>query len=263
MLQAQLRGKLTRKEEDLEDLLTSNVFGSMKYVPPEEGLLPLLASSSDSDGKAPVQSLQPISNVEYHFWPWIQEPKCQGCEPDVLITIRFMNNRKIVILVESKYRSGKSSGPSEEGAPMDQLAREWDNLIRLAEQENATPILLYVTDDIGYPKKSIEDSQQEYLQKRKKDIKVFWISWRKLPTLFSDKKQSILSDLVEVLRRQRLTFYEGTRRVEPINVKWSFKAMINWNWSSYRECNINWKYQVRKNYIWTYRIETAKWRFGK
>ena len=45
MLAAQIKGKLTRKEEDLEDLLTSNVFGSIKYVPPENGLIPLLSAA--------------------------------------------------------------------------------------------------------------------------------------------------------------------------------------------------------------------------
>jgi hypothetical protein len=50
MLQAQLRGKLTRAEENMKDLLTSNVFGSIKYVPYEDGLLPLLANCQDENG---------------------------------------------------------------------------------------------------------------------------------------------------------------------------------------------------------------------
>lgn len=50
MLAAQLRGKLTQKEEDLEDLLTSNVFGSIKYTDCKMGLIPLLAATEDSNG---------------------------------------------------------------------------------------------------------------------------------------------------------------------------------------------------------------------
>jgi hypothetical protein len=78
-----------------------------------------------------------------------------------------MDNQKIIILVEAKYLSDKSSEANEEGAPLDQLAREWDNLTSLAHREKATSILLFVTADIGFPKKSIEDSRQEYAQKRK------------------------------------------------------------------------------------------------
>jgi len=43
MLQALLRGKLSRREEDLENLFTSNIFGLIKYLEPEQGILPVLA----------------------------------------------------------------------------------------------------------------------------------------------------------------------------------------------------------------------------
>jgi hypothetical protein len=263
MLQALLRGKLTRQEEDMEDLLTSNVFGSIKYVQPEEGLLPLLTSSIDSEGNAPTHVLQRISNVKYEFWPWIREPACEACEPDVLITIQPVNNQKIIILVEAKYLSDKSSLANEGAAPKDQLAREWDNLTRLAGRQKATPILLYVTADLGYPKKTIDDSRKEYTQKRKEDMDVFWISWRMLPRLFSDKKRDILNDLAEVLQRQGLTFFEGITKLEPIGVEWSFRAIVNWNWSSSRDWSIYWKFQASKTYNWQYKIEPGEWRFGK
>jgi len=47
MLQAMLHGKLTRKEESMEDLLTSNAFGLMKYLPPEAALFPFLSLAKD------------------------------------------------------------------------------------------------------------------------------------------------------------------------------------------------------------------------
>ncbi len=36
MLQAMFHGKLTHEEGGMEDLLTSNAFGLMKYLPPEQ-----------------------------------------------------------------------------------------------------------------------------------------------------------------------------------------------------------------------------------
>lgn len=263
MLQAQLKGKLTRGEEDLEDLLTSNVFGSIKYIQPEEALLPLLASSRDGDGNVPIHVTQPISSVEYRFWQWIQEPGCQGCEPDVLIIIQLTGKQKIIVLVEAKYFSDKSSESTEQGTPTDQLAREWDNLTWLAKREEATPILLYVTADLGYPKKSIEDSLQEYVQKRQREMSVFWISWRKLPTLFSNTDKEILKDLVKVLRKQGLTFFEGITKPDPIDVEWSFGTMVDWDWSSFDECAIIWEYRTDKAYNWQQRTEPVEWRFEK
>jgi hypothetical protein len=222
-----------------------------------------LISSKDIDGHVPIHASQPIASVEYSFWPWIQEPGCEGCEPDVLITIQHASKQKIIILVEAKYLSDKSSEANEQGAPTDQLAREWDNLTHMANREKATPILLYVTADLGYPKKSIEDSHQEYLQKRKREMNVFWVSWRKLPALFSDSKQEILKDLVRILRKQGLTFFEGITRLDPIDVKWSFSTVVNWDWSSYNECNIHWEYRTDKPYKWQHKIEPVEWRFEK
>ena len=43
MIEALLRGKLSREQENMEDVLTSNVFGMLQYVAPELGLFPFLA----------------------------------------------------------------------------------------------------------------------------------------------------------------------------------------------------------------------------
>ena len=39
MLQALLNGKLSREQENMEDILTSNVFGLLRYVQPQDGIL--------------------------------------------------------------------------------------------------------------------------------------------------------------------------------------------------------------------------------
>jgi hypothetical protein len=89
MLQAQLKGKLTREEQNLEDLLTSNVFGSFKYVSAEDGILPLLLNCQNDKGKPILTEKQIVEQVEYEFWPRLKELKDRECEPDVLITINF------------------------------------------------------------------------------------------------------------------------------------------------------------------------------
>jgi len=46
VIPAFLKGKLTLKQENLEDLLTSCVFGRLQYVPPEVGLCRFLAKAN-------------------------------------------------------------------------------------------------------------------------------------------------------------------------------------------------------------------------
>jgi len=265
MLQAQLNGKLTRREEDMEDLLTSNVFGSIKYLPPEDGLLPILVNSQDIDGNPPNFDLQNRIDVTYDFWPWIEETGCCRCQPDVHITMNFTNGSKVIVFVEAKYLSPKSSGPDEERkAPYDQLAREWDNLQEVSDKKGATPFFLYVTADLGYPTSDFLDSVKDYKKYKQKEMSMYWISWRKLPRLFAyAEKDSILYDLVRVLRRLGLTFYEGIMALDPVHIEWSFKATGSWNWSSYEKCDIHWEFKLNKRYIWKYHIEPIKWRFIK
>jgi hypothetical protein len=249
MLQAQLRGKLTREEEDMEDLLTSNVFGAISYSLPVEGLIPFLNSLEDSEGDKFSVDLD-IIKVDYSFWPWIEEENCNGCEPDVKIEIQLRDMRKLIFFVEAKYFSGKSSEGNEEyEAPYDQLAREWDNLQEFASIEHGIPFFIYITADLSYPKKSFAESDQDYKRYRSKGMRMFWTSWQRVVKVFSNRtngylKRDIFSDLVELLRRQGLTFYEGISRPKITEIKWLFDSQTNssYDWTSYKRFNYSWKY---------------------
>ena len=263
-----LEGKLSREEEDMEDLLTSNVFGALSYVDPEKGLALFLANSEDINGNPPPIKLKNILNVEYSFWPRAAEEGCMGCEPNVQVKIQLSEGKKIILFVESKYFSDKSSeADSQEKAPSDQLAKEYDNLQGLSTRENAEPVFLFATADLSFPKQSFIDSNNDYTRHKGKSMEMYWISWRKLPTIFSDRrpdnlKRDILSDLVQVLKKQGLIFYEGItvpRGCQPI---WSFKATVSWNWSIFQAVSLSWKYQPSKKYNWQFKPMHFNWRFG-
>ena len=222
MLAAQLNGKLTRKEEDSEDLLTSNVFGSIKYVPYEEGLIPLFSCAESVDGSNPLNNLVQISNLEYDFWPRLEEEGCNACEPDLLIQITHTSGAKSIVLIEAKYKSGKSSEADDNDTPNDQLAREWDNLCVYATRTNSDPYFLYVTADIGFPISDIEASRLDYLRTRGKNIDILWLSWRKLHAILKSD-ELIINDLRDILWKQGLTFFEGIFIPNVIRISWGFQ----------------------------------------
>jgi len=233
MLAAQIHGKLKREEEDLEDLLTSNVFGSIQYIPPEDGLVPILSAAERADGSQPLRELSEIFEVNYYFWRRLEFSNCYPCVPDVLICIKHINGKKTVVLVEAKYHSGKSSVEENDAFPTDQLAREWDNLVVLAKENAANPYLFYVTADITCPNADIKEAQSELARKRGFKAEIIWISWRKLPVIFHDSSHKILKDLVKVLRRQWLIFFEGISVPDHIEtIKWHFQGQpLQLNWS--------------------------------
>jgi hypothetical protein len=268
LLQAQLRGKLSRDEENMEDLLTSNVFGAISYVSPQEGLIYLLRNSKDFDGKPPAVSLEDVIEVEYSFWPWISEKDCIGCEPDVLIRIKLSSGKKIVVLIEAKYLSDKSSiADDQKSAPYDQLAREYDNLQQLAIREGADPLFMYVTADMSFPKQSFLESRDDYFAHKAASMQMYWLSWRTLPTVFQRYhdaiKRNILDDMIDILRRQGLTFYEGITPPKLILLGWSFNTAMNWNWLVFRTIDNIWKFQTIQKFNWKYTALSVDWRFGE
>jgi len=134
MLQAILHGKLTH-DEGMEDLLTSNAFGLMKYLPAHSVLFPFLSYARNPFSRETLSAwLRDAKQVkEWHFWRWLSAPDCIPCEPDVEIIILNQDNTITWLLIETKYRSGKSSLEKEGIKPNDQLAREFDNLRKLCE----------------------------------------------------------------------------------------------------------------------------------
>jgi len=130
MLQALLRGKLSRDHEQIEDILTSNVFGLLRYDDPELTLA-FLSRATLPDGKRALDSflLQSAGiSIRWEFWPWWPAAAgCSACEPDVVITLESPDRPRIYVLIEAKLNAAKSSLADERPFPSDQLAREWSS----------------------------------------------------------------------------------------------------------------------------------------
>jgi hypothetical protein len=214
MLKAQLHGKLSREEERLEDLLTSNVFGTFSYFPPQELLIPFLSQAENLQGER--LALEDFAEAEIEFWPWMEEAGCNPAEPDVNIVFTTEEDRRSAILIEAKLYSGKSSAADEGAAPMDQLAREYDNLVHWASREAIQDFsLLLVTVDAAFPTRAIQDAIDEYQEKRGGEANIFWLSWRSVVAVIEPHLESvsargkILTDLYGLLERRSLVPFRG------------------------------------------------------
>jgi hypothetical protein len=86
MLDALIKGKLSREQENMEDILTSNVFGLMKYLPPSEALIPFLKQAEDPEGCKPFEDLSSEAEAEFEFWPTIE---CAGMGIDLQVMLRL------------------------------------------------------------------------------------------------------------------------------------------------------------------------------
>lgn len=232
MIEALLHGKLTPKQENMEDILTSNVFGTLQYVPPEIGLFPFLAHAKTLQGEHPLKHLTGGAEcVEYHFWP-----RWRHCQPDVELAIHSGDGRSYLVGIEAKYWSGKSStavqieGQTEEGRLQeckDQLIREWNDLVMEALARKCTPVLVYLTEHVSIPTEEIQESIHEFEQKSPLGARrpvICWLSWRELPQLFRGHPNRPLAKAAEMAEKMGLTFFRGIAQVAPVGAHWRFQG---------------------------------------
>lgn len=226
---ADIHGKLSgaSQSDRSEDLLTSNVFGCLRYLPPEEALIPFLNTANSLAGRS-FSIADGVVKTHFSFWPWLHARGFSACEPDVVLGLEREDSLDMV-MVEVKYLSGPSSEEDTESLPHHQLARELDQLSclsssRLGWRTHAEPTsraLLYVTRDLGMPRVDMERAALEYLSKRKRSCDIYWTSWCFLPALLETafsgesmaERQAVLEDMISLLERKWLIPFLGIDRV--------------------------------------------------
>ena len=118
MLQAEIKGKLP-EIQNAEDVLTSNVFGLLKYISQKDLLINMLACARTIKGKGFLESIGvdlDDYSQEYLFW----EKLSKFGEPD--LTIKFQTDRQpnLILGIEVKYYSPKHGEGDD-----DQLKKYW------------------------------------------------------------------------------------------------------------------------------------------
>lgn len=222
MLAAQLHSKLSRAEEDLEDLLTSNVFGVLKYADDAELVRALLESVRFE----PPCSFPPaFFAYAIEFWPTLAEESGSSCEPDVLL--RLSGSEVGLVAIEAKFRSGKSSMATTEGPLGDQLAREWAALVRHGAEQGIPPqrlAVVYLTAGFAFPEAEIAEATDEIEAKLRSgaSARIGWTSWTALAALIEKRNEPILVDLHAVLKRLGLTRFAGCPRPPLLSARYRF-----------------------------------------
>jgi hypothetical protein len=295
MIEALIHRKLTFRQENMEDILTSNVFGMLQYAPPESGLFPFLARATTADERGNEE--YPLRNLldgqgaaEYEFWPNWQIHRLgseKRVQPDLALRIRRGNGVSYLVAVEAKYHSGKSSeagkGEEEETEEdvslicADQLAKEWIALVEEAKRQDAKPILIYLTADYDCPREQIGASLSEHrvYQTKYPDVPeplVCWLSWRELANLSDEAAgHPILLAVARMVKEMGLTFFRGITEVAPLCVTWRFRppprkwqfciSQIVFQWS-FQDVDPQWSFQTTQiTCQWRFQEPTAVWHF--
>ncbi|NMO19392.1 hypothetical protein HPC49_18705 [Pyxidicoccus fallax] len=229
MLKAELHNKLpddTRVALDrLEDLLTSNLLGSLTYLPAEHVLLPWLRLARAYPTHN-TEALVPdgVLGARVLFWP-----RAGTREADALVLLR-LESRTEAILVECKYESGKSNAAIVEDssgkAQGDQLVDYWRALasgnIRPSRADTSATVirgvkLVYVTAHGTMPIADLDESWKRLTGEEPSLARFYWLSWRDLhslvtqepPTPTDESQRNLRRDIAALLERKSLLRFRG------------------------------------------------------
>lgn len=228
---AEIHGKISHigsnLSDRLEDLLTSDLFGPMRYLPFEIGLKPILESAINaSTGEhLLIENHDTSGHFKVSFWPQLTYS-----EPDVVI--ECCGN---LIFVEAKYLSGKSGhftmedegSDNVQAAGSDQLYREYMDLISYPGSFQSRT-LIYLTahrilpaDDIRAGKDALSVRHQD-IPLQEYDSNFYWLSWYavrdkvsqmlELPT--HEKFHLILYDISLLLNRKGFRRFDGFPKIK-------------------------------------------------
>ncbi|MEH7110682.1 hypothetical protein [Bacillus sp. JJ1764] len=239
---AEIHGKLSPYEH-MEDLLTSDVFSTFKYLDVNNGLIPFLKKAIGFLDNTPPNFLDDIMEADYVFWP---RTTYLNREPDVLIILTKKNQSTISILIEAKYHSGKSNANREEAStdkennPLDhldgdQLAELFkelqhgkiyidDPLIREKYLQSAgNRYLFFVTAHYASPRHDIEETfkvleKKQYFNQNNHHF--FWVNWMSIVEAIDEvnSRESwksaptmryLLADLKALLQKKGLVPFHG------------------------------------------------------
>jgi len=215
---SEIKGKISQSGSNLsdrfEDKLTGDFFGTIRYLPFEEGIKDILSQVQFNDTKVTSEWHKMLSTqigfvANYTFWP--KHPK-----GEIDLLIEFEN---VIIGIEVKYISGISSEDElTEIEPMNykesvhQLSRYSDMLEGKAGNRKAYLVFLAPYD-------IQRDVQRELCVKYIVSplVNIGYVSWEDLHTALvimmqkakQGAQQLILTDAEQLLRVKRLVRFSG------------------------------------------------------
>ena len=187
---------------DLEDVLTGDFFGAMRYMPFNRGLNQIFKNYAVSEDPQVTHILSNAADDDFNFEFW------KRSENGLVEIDGFIPLTSVGIGIEVKYRSGLSGGdPLEKEA---QVLDEWCNgkeklLILIGEAEEAKAIY-------------IENKDKRVFR----DVHLAYLSWQDIllgldqVLISSSYEKKMIEDLKTLLREKGFVSFEGFSIDQPV-----------------------------------------------
>lgn len=181
---AETHGKISRTgsnlSENMEDKLTGNFFGRLRYLPYSKGLRLLLENfkyDNNVDGKGLFREIkEEYIGDSFSFWKY-----SKIAELDLIIELE-----EFLLGIEVKYNSGLSGNT--------QLKREFEYLFKGDKNNYKNKFLIFISRVEGLKEaleevENIRKKHEEY-----KNIKFAYISWEDIFEIYNNINLNVLNE---------------------------------------------------------------------
>lgn len=187
---------------DLEDVLTGDFFGAMRYMPFNRGLNQIFKNYAVSEDPQVTHILSNAADDDFNFEFW------KRSENGLVEIDGFIPLTSVGIGIEVKYRSGLSGGDQLEKEA--QVLDDWCNgkeklLILIGEAEEAKAIY-------------IENKDKRVFR----DVHLAYLSWQDIllgldqVLISSSYEKKMIEDLKTLLREKGFVSFEGFSIDQPV-----------------------------------------------
>jgi len=221
MIQAEMKGKVPGVQ-NMEDVLTSSVFGLLKYITKPSILIHILSYAKTLMGKSLLDCIDfdlHLYTPEFMFW---EQLGTHG-EPDLIIKFKRPGHLNLILCVEVKYYSSKSGEGDN-----DQLKRYFEGTMEFASLSKSTFLgVIYLTK---YPSRIDVSKSLEYINEKgmtDAEDKLFQMKWFEIAAAIKEQdltsvptaERQILNDIHEYLHYKNLvSFSNFSFQVQPFEI---------------------------------------------
>jgi hypothetical protein len=197
----ELKNKIPRNSSFLrsEDVLTSTIFGNLRYFNNQNILVGFLSESIDLEKNK--LELTNEDKFEIKFWEKYYNDKTRRYNETDLT----LENKNTIIIIECKYHSPLDEEykmiNNNEADYSNQLIR-YSKILLDKEYDELRKIVIFLTEDKVMPKEMLLKSRDGI----DKSIELYWLSWNKLYLILLKQEKEILSQNELLLYNDLLAF---------------------------------------------------------
>lgn len=236
----ELYGKIPKNSSFIysEDVLTSTIFGNLRYLNNNWLLNNFISQATDLNGGHYVGNLSEKTVI--NFWrKYSSKSKSNNNEPDLVF-----EDEDNVLIIECKYHSPLEEQNLEDERSYENQLIRYSTIINEYYSEKKSKNIIFLTT------KHYCDIYRIFEETRKKlssNIGLYWLIWENLYTSIreyqlqetSKGEDIILYDLKEFLKKRDLISFTGIR-IQKTDFSWKYK--INYCFNSKYD-SFNWRYE--------------------